>query len=145
MCTRLASTVLLPDYLDSRAIAERPTQAKLWAGYAGRHDAHPDGSTLYVVNDNANNVITIDTSSNKVIGLPLPAGYFPYADQLSPDGTKLYVTNWGVADRSFGPAYVASYDKTAGSGIGSLFIGAVPRMCSPTLPPIRPVRRRCPS
>ncbi len=83
----------------------------------------PDGSTLYVVNDNANNVITIDTSSNKVIGLPLPAGYFPYADQLSPDGTKLYVTNWGVADRSFGPAYVASYDKTAGSGIGSLFIG----------------------
>jgi DNA-binding beta-propeller fold protein YncE len=99
-----------------------------------------DGSTLYVVNDNANNVITIDTSSNKVIGLPLPAVYMPTNfRRTAPSSTSPI-----GAGRSFGPAYVASYDKTAGSGIGSLFIGAV-RMCSPTLPPIRPVRRRCPS
>jgi len=92
----------------------------------------PDGARLYVVNNNGNNVVTIDTASNTVVGAPIPVGFFPYSSVLSPDGTKLYVSNWGVSDRSFNSAYMASQVMTTTPVTGTLFgtgspnIGGVP-------------------
>jgi YVTN family beta-propeller protein len=86
----------------------------------------PDGAKLYVVNNNGNTIVTIDTATNQVIGQPVPVGFFPYQAVLSPDGNKLYVSNWGVADRNFNSTYQSSYDPTTFTGTGSPYIGGVP-------------------
>jgi YVTN family beta-propeller protein len=86
----------------------------------------PDGSKLYVVNNNGNTIVTIDTTTNQVLGQPVPVGFFPYQAVLSPDGKKLYVSNWGVADRNFNQAYQSTYDPTTHIGTGSPYIGGVP-------------------
>ncbi len=89
----------------------------------------PDGSRLYVVDNTANTVIAIDTASNTVVpNSTVPVGYYPYAPNLSPDGTKLYVSNWGVADRNFNSTYQASSSTSAAgvvTGTGSPNIGGV--------------------
>ncbi len=88
-----------------------------------------DGSRLYVVNDNANNVVTIDTGSNTVVGAPIPVGFFPYTGILSPDGAKLYVSNWGVADRTLNSTAIASTTTDVNGNVtvtGTLNLGGAP-------------------
>jgi DNA-binding beta-propeller fold protein YncE len=82
-----------------------------------------DGGRLYFVDNNAFTVSAIDTSTNTEVGTPVPVGFFPYTAIGSPDGRTLYVSNWGVADRSMGSVYRSSYDAATHTGDGSPFIG----------------------
>ena len=102
-----------------------PTRPNFGMAAPGGLTLSGDGSTLYVVNNNANTVVTIDTASNKVVGTPMEVGFFPYAAVISPNGSKLYVSNWGVADRHFNSTYTSSYDPKTNTGAGSLNIGGV--------------------
>ena len=52
----------------------------------------PDGSRLYVVNEESANVSVIDTSSNTVIAT-IPVGNAPQSISITPDGTLVYVAN----------------------------------------------------
>lgn len=85
----------------------------------------PDGAHLYFVNNNGFTVSVIDTATNTEVGTPAPVGFFPYTAVQSADGSKLYVSNWGVADRAFNDTYKASYDPATHAGDGSPFIGGV--------------------
>jgi YVTN family beta-propeller protein len=53
----------------------------------------PDGTHVYVVNDNDNAVSGIRTATNTVVGLPIPVGTNPVGVAVTPDGTKVYVAN----------------------------------------------------
>ena len=92
-----------------------PTKPNYGMASPGGLTLTPDGSKLFVVNNNADTVVTIDTATNTVVGAPVAVGFFPYAGVLSPDGKKLYVSNWGVASRSFNSTYT-----TTGSGSPNL-------------------------
>lgn len=59
----------------------------------------PDGSLIYVANENSDNISVISTATNTVIAT-FPAGQNPYDLTLSPDGMLLYVTNSGSASVS---------------------------------------------
>ncbi len=88
----------------------------------------PDGSKLYIVNNDANTVVTVDTATDRVVGTPVPVGFFPYTSVLAPDGSKLYVSNWGVTERRFNGAYLSNATIVSGTetGTGSLDVGGVP-------------------
>lgn len=85
----------------------------------------PDQSKLYVVNDNGNNVVTIDTNANAIVpNSTVNVGFFPYTGVLSPDGSKLYVSNWGVMDRTFNSTYINSTVSDASgtiTGTGAMY------------------------
>jgi YVTN family beta-propeller protein len=49
----------------------------------------------YVTNADDDTVSVIDTSTNTVIGAPIPVGDSPRAIAITPDGTRAYVTNSG--------------------------------------------------
>jgi YVTN family beta-propeller protein len=61
----------------------------------------PDGSEVYVAKDVAGTtgypvpgiVSVIDTMTNTVVGSPIPVGSDPYGIAITPDGSKVYVTN----------------------------------------------------
>jgi YVTN family beta-propeller protein len=72
----------------------------------------PDGKQLYVVDNNANNVVTIDTATNAIAGSAAQVGFFPYAATVA--GGKLYVTNDGVAERAFSTSAIASEVVSSG-------------------------------
>jgi YVTN family beta-propeller protein len=63
----------------------------------------PDGTKVYVANSNDNTVSVIDTATNNVTatvpvgngGRGHHGGNYPYGVAVSPDGTKVYVTNEG--------------------------------------------------
>jgi YVTN family beta-propeller protein len=68
----------------------------------------PDGKFLYVACNGDNSVAVIDTTAKTVVK-QLPAGYFPYTVAVSPTGTKIAVTNWGVTEyKFFNPQYSAT-------------------------------------
>jgi YVTN family beta-propeller protein len=52
-----------------------------------------DGGTLYVALNLKHAVAVIDLGSRRVEQIPV--GVYPYTVTLSPDGRKLYVSNWG--------------------------------------------------
>jgi YVTN family beta-propeller protein len=52
-----------------------------------------DGGTLYVALNLKHAVAAIDLESRRVEQIPV--GVYPYTVALSPDGRKLYVSNWG--------------------------------------------------
>ena len=52
----------------------------------------PDGTKVYVANDNSNTVSVIDTATNTVTAT-VPVGSYPSGVAVSPDGTKVYVAN----------------------------------------------------
>jgi len=52
----------------------------------------PDGSTLYVVCQDSDEIRVVDTASEKVSG-SIRVGHVPRGIALSPDGARLYVTN----------------------------------------------------
>ena len=65
----------------------------------------PDGKWLYVACNGDNSVAVINTATQKVVQ-QVPVGYFPYGVTVSPDGTKVVVSNWGVTEYKFqNPTY----------------------------------------
>ncbi len=67
----------------------------------------PDGKFLYVACNGDNSVAVIDTNTKTVVK-QLPAGYFPYTVVVSPTGSKIAVSNWGVTEYKFtAPTYGA--------------------------------------
>jgi len=72
----------------------------------------PDGSKVYVANQNSLTVSVIDTATNTVIGYPIPVPSFPVGVAVTPDGAKVYVTN------SFGNT-VSVIDTATNTVIGS--------------------------
>jgi DNA-binding beta-propeller fold protein YncE len=83
----------------------------------------PDQSRLFVVENNGNTVTAVDTTTNTPIpGSDRPVGFFPYTGAVAADAGKLFVSNWGVADRNMGANYRKTGDATA-SGLGSPCIG----------------------
>jgi YVTN family beta-propeller protein len=95
----------------------------------------PDGSKAYVVdyNDGSPNVgtlITIDTMSNVVVGLPIPLGIGPNAIAITPDGSQVYVANFGG---DFTPENTVSIVYTANNTLGSpVIVGDAPTMIAIT-------------
>ena len=72
----------------------------------------PDGRYLYVACNGDNSLAVIDTTTNTVIK-QIGVGYFPYGVSVSRDGSKVFVTNWGLTEYKFGNvAYDASGNLT---------------------------------
>ena len=71
------------DFLDRRG---RPLRGIMPAGLALR------GQRLYVAEAGIDAVAVIDTGSRRILG-HMPAGWYPTATAVSPDGTLLYVAN----------------------------------------------------
>ena len=56
----------------------------------------PDGSKVYVTNEDSNSVSVVDTATNTVTAtIPITVGIVPDGVAVSPDGSKVYVTNSG--------------------------------------------------
>ncbi|MEI2772042.1 MAG: beta-propeller fold lactonase family protein [Candidatus Competibacter sp.] len=53
----------------------------------------PDGKHAYVVNRDDSTVSVIDTTTNTVVGVPIPVGNNPTTVAVTPDGKRAYVTN----------------------------------------------------
>ncbi len=54
----------------------------------------PDGSTLYVANNLANNVSVVSTAT-KTVTSTIAIGSYPYTTLVSKDGKAIYASNWG--------------------------------------------------
>ena len=81
----------------------------------------PDGSRLFVVENNGSTVTSVDTATNAVVpASDRPVGFFPYTGVVA--AGKLFVSNWGVAERAMGANYRKTGDTTA-AGLGSPCIG----------------------
>ena len=73
----------------------------------------PTGRYLYVACNGDNSLAIIDTTTKTVVK-QLSVGYFPYAVSISADGTKVFVSNWGMEEYKFAsPAYNAAGRLTA--------------------------------
>ncbi len=88
---------LVPDRVPSIAM---PLSTDAQAANAGRAFpaslvASKDGTRVYVVNDLANDVTTIDVASRTLAGVPVPVGYFPFGAARA--GDRLLVANEGLA------------------------------------------------
>ncbi len=57
--------------------------------------ASPDGRTLYALDQGNWRVVILDAATLKIIS-SVPTGSYPFGLALSPDGTRLYVTNTGL-------------------------------------------------
>jgi YVTN family beta-propeller protein len=68
----------------------------------------PDGKFLYVACNGDNSVAVINTATQAVVQ-QVAVGYFPYGVVVSPDGTTVLVSNWGVTEYKFeSPGYSGS-------------------------------------
>jgi YVTN family beta-propeller protein len=73
----------------------------------------PDGKYLYVACNGDNSIAVIDVGAKRVVA-QYPAGYFPYAIVISPDGRRVAVSNWGVTSYKFAaPSYNSEAKLTA--------------------------------
>ncbi len=74
----------------------------------------PDGKFLYVACNGDNSLAVIATATNTVVK-QIPVGFLPYGVTVSRDGTKVLVSNWGVAPYTFigPPTLDASGNVTA--------------------------------
>jgi YVTN family beta-propeller protein len=61
----------------------------------GSSRGQPEWNRIYVANCSSGTVSVIDTVTNATIGDPIPVGDAPVSAAVSPDGTRLYVTNGG--------------------------------------------------
>jgi YVTN family beta-propeller protein len=64
----------------------------------------PDGKFLYVACNGDNSVAVIDTTTNAVVQ-QVAVGFFPYSVSVSSDGTRVFVSDWGVTPYKFLPGY----------------------------------------
>jgi DNA-binding beta-propeller fold protein YncE len=72
-----------------------------------------DGRYLLAACNGDNSLAVIDTGLKKVVA-QYQAGYFPYAVAISPDKTRIVVSNWGMTAYKFAaPSYGADTKLTA--------------------------------
>lgn len=92
----------------------------------------PDGSSVYVANENDNSVSVISTTSNTVIDT-VPVGNGPFGVAITPDGTYAYVSN--NADNS-----VSVIDTSNNTIVATIPIGDSPQSIAiiPFTPPLSP-------
>ena len=83
---------------------------------------------LYVTNTGDDTVSVIDTATNTVVGLPIPVGVSPTGVAVTPDGTKVYVTNSNVADNTVSVIKTATNTvvKTVPAGRGPVAVAVTP-------------------
>lgn len=55
----------------------------------------PDGKHVYVTVSTDNDLSVIDTTTNKVVGTPIPVGTLPVNVAVTPDGKRAFVANFG--------------------------------------------------
>ena len=78
----------------------------------------------YVVNNGDNTVSVFATTSNTVVGSPIPVGVLPRMIAITPDGTHAYVVN----DSSGTVSVIATATNTVGATVtvGSFWWGTPP-------------------
>jgi YVTN family beta-propeller protein len=69
----------------------------------------PDGHYLYVACNGDNSLAVIDTRT-LAVAAHVSVGYFPYGVSVSADGTKIFVSNWGIEEYKF---FAPGYDNAA--------------------------------
>jgi DNA-binding beta-propeller fold protein YncE len=74
----------------------------------------PGGKHAYVVDNLGNDVVTLDTATRAVVGVPAAAGYFPLAAAFTPGG--LLVANEGLSEYAELPAPAAAPPFAAPAG-----------------------------
>jgi YVTN family beta-propeller protein len=57
----------------------------------------PTGRRAYVANNTSTNVTVIDTTTNTVVGAPIPMGSFPGGVGVDPTVRRAYVANGSAA------------------------------------------------
>src|SRR6185295_1644800 len=86
---------------DSIALANKPPKTS-GTRYPAGIGVSPDGARLYVAENLADTLAVVDVASGKV-NQRLPAGRYPYAVAVAPNGT-VFVSAWGAAEvRAFRP------------------------------------------
>jgi YVTN family beta-propeller protein len=73
-----------------------------------------DGETLYALDQGGWRVVILDAAKMQLLA-SIPTGNYPYGLALSPDGTRLYVTNTGLFEYSVIPG--ASEKDPLGTGL----------------------------
>jgi YVTN family beta-propeller protein len=76
----------------------------------------PDGSKVYVANQNDGTVSVIATATNTVVGSPITVGTLPFGVAVTPDGSKVYVAN-------FASNTVSVIDTATNTVVGSPLTG----------------------
>jgi YVTN family beta-propeller protein len=66
----------------------------------------------YITNSHDNTVSVIATATNTVVGLPIPVGDFPFGVAVSPDGSKVYVTNTANLTHNYTVSVIATATNT---------------------------------
>jgi YVTN family beta-propeller protein len=91
-------------------------------GDVSGRDREPDGGKVYVANELSNSVSVIDTATNTVIAT-IPVGTDPRAVAVSPDGSRVYVTN---ANHSQPAGTVSVIDGETNTAIATIPVGNTP-------------------
>jgi YVTN family beta-propeller protein len=78
--------------------AVMPRQHPKTLEWLGELTVTPDGQFLYVVNENLDQVVMVQTHPHQVVGSPIPMGdnAGPYGLAVAPNGNTLYVANRGA-------------------------------------------------
>ncbi len=107
---------------DWTQIAEIPLDAKpanpkdgksAAAAFAASVLVSADGHTLYALDQGNWQIVIIDAAARSVIAR-IPTGTYPFGQALSPDGTRLYVTNIGLFEYSTIPGVTKPTELTTG-------------------------------
>jgi len=78
------------------ALMREPTPIASINGFPTGMAVSPDGSHLYVVGLTDNAFHSIDLTTGDVHAADTSVGNFPYTVLLSPDGTRAFVSSWGI-------------------------------------------------
>ena len=86
--------------------AAAPQLANAGRAFPGTLVPSKNGARIYVVNNFANTVATIDAGSRALAGRPIPVGFYPFGAARA--GERLLVSNEGLASYRMLPAAVAA-------------------------------------
>src|SRR5215471_7006028 len=84
----------------------------------------------YITNENSNTVSVIDTATDTV-SATIPVGLIPFGVAVSPDGSKVYVTNSSTANSA--PNTVQVIDTATNTVSATITVGLTP-VCNPPVP-----------
>jgi YVTN family beta-propeller protein/autotransporter-associated beta strand protein len=97
--------------------------ATITIGAARGLAASPNGQRIYVTSWTAG-LVAIDTTTDTIVGSPIPAGLDPLDVEVTPDGTRAYISNTFVT--SLGAVFAV--DLVSGLGLlPSIPVSGVPR------------------
>jgi YVTN family beta-propeller protein len=118
----------IPVGLQPIGVAVSPVQRKREdereRGDGGGREREPEGGKVYVVNELSNSVSVIDAATNTVIAT-IPVGTQPAGVAVSPDGSRVYVTNANSPDFSQ-PGTVSVIDAATNTVIATIPVGTTP-------------------